>query len=50
MAKRVTPRSEEYSLWYLDVLREAEMVDYGPVSETIINHTFVHPSTVDGLT
>jgi prolyl-tRNA synthetase len=35
MAK-ITPRSEDFSQWYLDVLREADMFDYGPVGGTII--------------
>ena len=33
---KITPRSEDYSQWYLDVLREADMFDYGPVGGTII--------------
>ncbi len=33
---RITPRSEDFSQWYLDVLREADMFDYGPVGGTII--------------
>lgn len=32
----VTPRSEDYSRWYLDVIREAELADYGPVRGTMI--------------
>ncbi len=35
MAK-ITPRSVDFSQWYLDVLREADMFDYGPVGGTII--------------
>jgi prolyl-tRNA synthetase len=35
MAK-ITPRSQDFSQWYLDVLREADMFDYGPVGGTII--------------
>jgi prolyl-tRNA synthetase len=35
MAK-ITPRSSDFSQWYLDVLREADMFDYGPVGGTII--------------
>jgi prolyl-tRNA synthetase len=33
---KITPRSEDFSQWYLDVLREADMFDYGPVGGTII--------------
>lgn len=36
MAERVTPRGEDYSQWYLDVLREAELADYGPVRGTMV--------------
>ena len=31
MARNVTPRSENYSQWYQDVIRAAEMADYAPV-------------------
>lgn len=27
----VTPRSEDFSKWYLDVVAKAELADYGPV-------------------
>ncbi len=36
MAKRITPRSQDYSQWYLDVIREAELADYGPVRGTMV--------------
>lgn len=35
MAK-ITPRSQDFNQWYLDVLKEADMFDYGPVGGTII--------------
>jgi prolyl-tRNA synthetase len=31
MAEKVTPRSEDYSRWYTDVIQRAEMADYAPV-------------------
>lgn len=31
MAKNITPREKDYSQWYLDVIRVAEMADYAPV-------------------
>lgn len=31
MAKNITPREKDYSQWYLDVIRAAEMADYAPV-------------------
>jgi prolyl-tRNA synthetase len=31
MAKNVTPREKDYSEWYLDVIRAAELADYSPV-------------------
>eukprot|EP00963_Diacronema_lutheri_P008836 scaffold776_cov347-Pavlova_lutheri.AAC.34 len=35
-SKAVTPKSEDFSQWYLDVVREAEMVSYGPVRGTMV--------------
>ncbi len=31
MAKEITPRSEDYSQWYLDIVRKARMADTSPV-------------------
>jgi prolyl-tRNA synthetase len=36
MAERITPRSQDYSQWYLDVIREAQLADYGPVRGTMV--------------
>ena len=35
MAK-ITPRSKDFSEWYLDVIREADMADYAPVRGCIV--------------
>lgn len=32
----VTPRSEDYAAWYTEVIRRAELVDYGPVKGTMV--------------
>jgi prolyl-tRNA synthetase len=32
----ITPRSEDFSRWYLDVVREAQLADYGPVRGTMV--------------
>ncbi|KAG2438265.1 hypothetical protein HYH02_010963 [Chlamydomonas schloesseri] len=32
----VTPRSEDFSKWYLDVVAKAELADYGPVRGTMV--------------
>jgi len=32
----VTPRSQDFSRWYLDVVREAQLADYGPVRGTMV--------------
>lgn len=32
----VTPRSEDFSKWYLDVVAKAELADYGPVRGAFI--------------
>ncbi|MGE5597824.1 MAG: proline--tRNA ligase, partial [Bacteroidota bacterium] len=31
MADKITPRQEDYSQWYLDVVQEAKLADYAPV-------------------
>ncbi|MCD6519195.1 MAG: proline--tRNA ligase [Anaerolineae bacterium] len=31
MAEKITPRSEDFSRWYLDVIREAELAENSPV-------------------
>ncbi len=31
MAKRITNRKEDYSQWYLDVVKEAKLADHSPV-------------------
>ena len=31
MAKEITPRSEDYSQWYLDIVRKAQLADNSPV-------------------
>jgi len=33
---RVTPRSEDFGRWYLDVVKQAELADYGPVRGTMV--------------
>ncbi len=32
----ITPRSEDYSQWYLDVIREATLADYSPVKGSMV--------------
>ena len=34
--KDVTPRSQDYSQWYLDVVLKAELADYGPVKGCMV--------------
>ncbi|HVD76906.1 MAG TPA: proline--tRNA ligase [Vicinamibacteria bacterium] len=34
--KEITPRNEDFSQWYLDVVLKAEMADYGPVKGCMI--------------
>jgi prolyl-tRNA synthetase len=31
MARNITPKSDDYSQWYLDVIKAAELADYAPV-------------------
>lgn len=32
----VTPRSQDFNMWYLDVIAAAELADYGPVRGTMV--------------
>ena len=32
----ITPRSEDFSRWYLDVVRSAELADYSPVKGCMV--------------
>ena len=34
--KKITPRAEDYSQWYLDIVAAADMADYGPVKGTMV--------------
>lgn len=32
----ITPRSQDFNAWYLDVIANAELADYGPVRGTMV--------------
>jgi len=36
MSKGVTPKSEDYSRWYTDIITKAQLADYGPVKGTMV--------------
>ncbi|MGC8826780.1 MAG: proline--tRNA ligase, partial [Anaerolineae bacterium] len=36
MAEKITPRSEDYSRWYTDVILQAELADYAPVKGCMV--------------
>ena len=36
MATKVTPRSEDYSRWYTDVVQMADLADYSPVKGCMV--------------
>ena len=36
MAKLITPRAEDYSRWYTDVVTQARMADYSPVKGCMV--------------
>ncbi|MBN1837555.1 MAG: proline--tRNA ligase [Spirochaetales bacterium] len=36
MAERITPRSENYSQWYVDVVLQARLADYAPVKGCMV--------------
>ncbi|XP_052184093.1 proline--tRNA ligase, chloroplastic/mitochondrial-like [Diospyros lotus] len=35
-ARGITPRSQDFNAWYLDVIANAELADYGPVRGTMV--------------
>ena len=55
MAERITPRSTDHSQWYLDVIREAGLADYGPVRGTMVIRPYGYAiwehiqQTLDGM-
>jgi prolyl-tRNA synthetase len=36
MSKEITPKGEDYSQWYLDVVLKTELADYGPVKGCMV--------------
>ncbi|NIZ19576.1 proline--tRNA ligase [Entomospira culicis] len=36
MAEKITPRAEDYSQWYIDLVTQAELADYAPVKGCMI--------------
>lgn len=36
LVKEITPRSEDFSRWYTDVVRRAELADYSPVKGSMV--------------
>ena len=36
VSKEITPKGQDYSQWYLDVVLKADMADYGPVKGCMI--------------
>jgi len=36
MAEKITPRSEDYSRWYTDIVQRAELADYAPVKGCMV--------------
>lgn len=36
VVKEITPQSEDFSRWYLDVIRKADLMDYSPVRGCIV--------------
>ena len=36
MAQRITPRSKNYSDWYVDIVLNAKLADYSPVKGTMV--------------
>ncbi|KAF5198307.1 Proline--trna ligase [Thalictrum thalictroides] len=38
----ITPRSQDFNAWYLDVIRHAELADYGPVRGTMVIRPYAY--------
>lgn len=36
MSEKITPRSQDYSAWYIDIVREAKLADYSPVKGCMV--------------
>ena len=36
MSKKITPKSQNFSGWYTDVITQAGLADYGPVKGTMV--------------
>lgn len=36
MAERITPRAENYSQWYVDIILQAKLADYSPVKGSMV--------------
>ena len=36
MSKKITPQSQNYSVWYTDVVRQTGLADHGPVKGTMV--------------
>ena len=36
MADAITPRSEDYGQWYIDIVKQAKLADYSPVRGSMI--------------
>ena len=34
--KQITPKSEDFSKWYLELIRKAELADYAPIKGMMI--------------
>ena len=36
MAEKITPRNQDYSRWYTDVILQAQLADYAPVRGSMV--------------
>lgn len=36
MAEKITPRSKDFSQWYLDIIQHAKLADYSPVKGCMV--------------
>ena len=44
MAKHITPREKDYSQWYLDIVKEAQLAEHSPVRGCMVIKTYWHGS------
>src|SRR3990167_3146688 len=42
MSEKITSRSKDFSKWYLDIVMQAKLADYGPVKGTMVIRPYAY--------